>query len=260
MPLNYKILGKSWSNLAAGADVYCIGDCIFVEQVHLLRGPGFATYCKMGTRIRASVELSSSGMAFLKKNRKARTLKDGTMSNQPRVAKVLAVLLVSMTTGAIVLMALGHNPPSAGPFSLWTYYRLDPIRKAIVSRAAQSPGRWNRIEIYYSGTKAGNIEQLASLSGLLTPEDINCHFCLCNGLGGGDGQIQPTEKWQKQWSIIPGRTWYGSSQTIRICVIADGQTTAPTDCQIKRLQALADGLCKKFRIPPESVYYPSDWR
>ncbi|MHC4172154.1 MAG: N-acetylmuramoyl-L-alanine amidase [Planctomycetota bacterium] len=181
------------------------------------------------------------------------------MPNQPRVAKVLAVLLVSMTAVAIVLMALGHNPPSAGPFSLWTYYRLDPVRKAIASRAAQSPGRWNRIEIYYSGTKAGNIEQLASLSGLLTPEDINCHFCLYNGLGGSDGQIQPTEKWQRQWSIIPGRTWYGSSQTIRICVVADVETTAPTDCQIRRLQALAEGLCKKFRIPPKSVYYPNDW-
>ncbi len=181
------------------------------------------------------------------------------MPNQARVIKVLATLLTSMTIGAIILMALGHNPPSAGPFSLWTYYRLDPVQKAISSRAAQSPDRWNRIEIYYSGTKAGNIEQLAMLSGLAGPEDINFHFCLCNGRGGEDGQIQPTEKWQRQWPPIPGRTWYGSSQTIRICVIADGKTTRPTDCQIKRLETLVDGLCRKFRIQPESIYYPSDW-
>ena len=69
------------------------------------------------------------------------------MPTQPRVAKVLALLLVSMTTGAIILMALGHNPPSAGPFSLWTYYRLDPVNQTIRSQAAQSPNRWNRIEI-----------------------------------------------------------------------------------------------------------------
>ena len=56
-------------------------------------------------------------------------LKDGAMPNQARVAKVLAALLASMTTGAIVLMALGHNPPSAGPFSLWTYCSLDPVKK-----------------------------------------------------------------------------------------------------------------------------------
>ena len=182
------------------------------------------------------------------------------MPNQARVAKVLATLLASMTTGAIILMALGHNPPSAGPFSLWTYYRLDPVKEAMSSQAAQSPSRWNGIEIYYSGTKSGNIEQLASFNGLANPDDINCHFCLCNGFGGSDGQIQATERWQRQWPTIPGSTWYGSGRTIRICIIADGKTTYPTDCQIKRMQVLVEGLCEKFHIRPESIYYPSDWR
>ncbi len=182
------------------------------------------------------------------------------MSGQTRVAKVLAALLVSMTTGAIILMALGNNPPSAGAFCLWSYYRLDPVDTAILSQACQSPGRWNRIEIYYSGTRAGNIEQLASISGLASPEDLNCHFVVCNGLGGSDGQIQTTEKWQKQWSLEPGRTWYGSTQTIRICAIADKGTAGPTDCQIKRIELLVEGLCRKFNIQPTSVYYPSDWR
>ena len=182
------------------------------------------------------------------------------MSNQPRVAKVLAALLISMTAGAIVLMALGNNPPSAGPFALSNYYRLDPVKEAVFSRAAQRPGRWNRIEIYYSDTRAGNIEQLAVLSGLAGPEDINCHFVICNGLGAGDGQILPTEKWQRQWSIIPGQTWYGSGQTIRICIIADSRTARPTDFQIKRTEALVEGLYRKFDIQAKSIYYPNDWR
>jgi len=182
------------------------------------------------------------------------------MSNQPRVAKVLSALLVSMTAGAIVLMALGNNAPSAGPFCLASYYRLDPVEKAIRSQAAQSPSRWNSIEIYYSGTKAGNIEQLASLMGLAGPEDIDCHFCLCNGLGGSDGQIQQTEKWQRQWSIIPGRTWHGSSQTIRICIIADSKTAGPTDSQIRRTEALVEALCRKFDIRLEYIYYPDNWQ
>jgi len=182
------------------------------------------------------------------------------MSNQPRVAKVLAALLVSMTTGAILLMVLGNEPPSAGPFCLSSYYRLDPVEKAISSRAAQSSGRWDSIEIYYSGTKAGNIEQLASLNGFANPEDIDCHFVICNDLGGGDGQIQPTEKWQKQWSIIPSRAWYGSGQTIRICVIADDKATRPTGLQIKRIEALVEALSRKFGVKPEYVYYPNSWR
>jgi hypothetical protein len=177
------------------------------------------------------------------------------MSNQPRVAKVLAALLVSMTAGAIILMALGDNPPSAGAFSLAS--RI-PVEKAI--RTSQPPGRWDRIEIYYSGTKAGNIEQLASLGGLASAEDINCHFVICNGLGASDGQIQPTEKWQNQWSIIPGRTWYGSGQTIRICIIADGKSAHPTDSQRQMTHILVDELSRMFGIRYEFVYYPSDWR
>lgn len=184
------------------------------------------------------------------------------MSNQPRVAKVLAALLVSMTAGAIILMALGDNSPSAGLFSLSSYYlhQLDSVEKAVRSRAYQSPGRWDRIEIYYSGTKAGNIEQLASLSGLANVQDINCHFVICNGLGAGDGQIQTTEKWQRQWSIIPGRSWYGSGQTIRICVIADGKTAHLTDTQRQKTQVLVEELCRRFGIRSESVFYPGNWQ
>ena len=182
------------------------------------------------------------------------------MQNHTRVAKILAALLLSMTTGAIILMALGNNPPSAGPFCLSSYYRLDPVEKAIRSQAGQSSDRWSSVEIYYSGTKAGNIEQLASLSGLSSPDDINCHFVVCNGLGDGDGFIQPTEKWQKQWSIIPGRNWYGNGQTIRICIIADGKTAPPTDCQVRRIETLVEGLCRNFHIQPGSIYYPNDWR
>lgn len=178
------------------------------------------------------------------------------MSNQPRVARVLAVLLVAMTVAAIVLMALQGSPPSAGPFCLSSYYRLNPVAETVYSHAAQSPNRWSSIEAYCSGTAAGNIEQLASLGGLVTYEDINCHFVICNGLGGGDGQIQPTEKWQKQWSVVPDRNWYGSIQTIRICVIAEA---GPTDNQLKRLHDLSEVLCERFEISPENIYYPSNW-
>jgi hypothetical protein len=182
------------------------------------------------------------------------------MSNQPRVVKVLSALVVSMTTGVIVLMALGNNAPLAGPFSLSAYTRLDPIEKAINSIAPQSPERWNSIEIYYSGSKAGNIEQLASLEGLSNPEDINCHFCIYNGLGGENGRIEPTEKWHRQWSSTPSATWYGSGQTVRICLISDGKNGGPTNYQRRRLTDLVEALSHRFNIKPESVYYPGGWQ
>jgi len=182
------------------------------------------------------------------------------MPNQVRVAKVLATLLASMTMGTVLLMASGHNPPSAGPFSLWTYCRLDPVKDAVRARSVQATGRWERIEIYYSGTTGGNIEQLASLNGLSGSDDINCHFCLCNGFGGTDGQIQPTEKWQKQLPVKFNHSWYGNDRTISICVVADAKTSGPTDCQIKRTQVLVEELCRTFLIGAENVYYPGDWR
>ena len=182
------------------------------------------------------------------------------MVNQPRVTKVLACLLLSMTTGAIVLLALGNNPPSAGPFCLSTYYRLDPVEKSLLSRNPMSPDRWNSIEIYYSNTKAGNIRQLVALSGLASPDDINCHFVICNGSGGRDGEIMAAEKWQRQWSIVPSQKWYGSNQTIRICLIADGKTVHPTDFQRKRLDALIEVLSRKFNIRPQNVYHPNNWK
>jgi hypothetical protein len=174
------------------------------------------------------------------------------MSNQPRVVKVLGALLVSMTVGAFVLMALGNNPPSAGPFCLSAYYRLTSVDQAVQSKACQAPDRWASIEIFFSGTKGGSLQQPTGAI------DMNCHFVICNGAGAGDGEIQTTEQWQKQWSIQASRTWQGSDRTIRICLIGDGVSTLPTDYQLKRLEMLLEALCRKFRIPADSVYLPTD--
>ena len=208
-------------------------------------------------------DCNSAGRLILELFQRQRNMSNQPLrqaQGRPRVARVLVVLLVSMTTGAVVLMALGNHPPSAGAFCLSTYYRLDPIGEAISSRATQAPGRWECVEVYYSGTKAGNIEQLASLSGLPSSDDINCHFVICNGLGGGDGLIQTTEKWQNQWSVIPDHTWYGSSRTIRVCLVADGKRVRPTDSQIKRTESIVETLSAKFSVPPAKIFYPTNWR
>jgi N-acetylmuramoyl-L-alanine amidase len=162
------------------------------------------------------------------------------------------MLLLSMTVGAFLLMALGNNPPSAGPFCLSAYYQLDSVDHVVQSRACQAPHRWTSIEIYFSGTQHGNLLQPADSA------DLNCHFLICNGAGGGDGEIQASEQWQRQWSIRPSRTWQGSDKTIRVCLIGDGVRTAPTNYQLKRLETLLEALSRKFGIPAHSVYLPSD--
>lgn len=180
------------------------------------------------------------------------------MSNQPRVVKVLAALLISMTTGAVVLMALGNNPPSAGPFCLSTYYRLDSVEHALRSQASQSPRRWDSIEIFFSGSRGGNMARLAEAHGLPDTDHLNCHFVLCNGVGAGDGEIQTTGSWQVQRSARTGATSQGGPRTIRICLIGNGVSALPTDYQLKRLEMLLEALCRRFHIVPDAVYLPRD--
>lgn len=199
-----------------------------------------------------------------------------------REKKVLLILGISIILGTVILNALGYNPPSAGAFCLSRYYRLGSVKKAILSRADQSEERWSQIEIVNSGTESGNIEELALLNKFGGPEHVNpdreqneevsngvnYHFVICNGKGGQDGLIQPTEKWQKQSSIIPGQSRDDEAvlceplteQTIYICVIADNETSFPTDFQIKRTEELVEELCSKFNIQPESIRYPDSWQ
>jgi len=120
-------------------------------------------------------------------------------------------LLVSIISGGAILNALGHNPPAAGAFCLSRYYRLVPVEKAIELRDSHRAGHWRRIEIYYSGGGSGAQEtvsggegdrQVASLGGAGRQQDINCHFFVCDGYIGRDGQIQPTEKWKSQSPVV----------------------------------------------------------
>lgn len=190
------------------------------------------------------------------------------MNKHSREKKVLLILGISITLGALVLNSLGYNPPSAGAFCLSRYYLLGPVEKSIVSRAKQFPERWNKIEVDYSGTDSGNIEQLNELNTWNSPEHLNYHFIICNGNGGHDGLIQPTENWQSQSSITPGHNHnneqvFGvtsTKKTIYICVIADNETSFPTNFQITRTGELVGVLCRKFNIKTESISYPDDWQ
>jgi hypothetical protein len=180
------------------------------------------------------------------------------MSSQPRVVKVLVALLVSMTAGAVVLMALGNNPPSAGPFCLSTYYRLDSVDHALYSRQAQSADRWDSVEIFFSGTRGGNADRLAEANKLANAAELNCHFVICNGVGAGDGEIESTDRWQVQRSARVEHSSPATDKTIRICLVGNGVSALPTDYQLRRLEILLEALCRRFSIPTDAVHLPRD--
>jgi hypothetical protein len=196
------------------------------------------------------------------------------MTAQSRQTKVLLSLLASIIICTIVLNMLGHNPPSAGAFCLSKYYNLAPVEELVRSRDVQRLGYWMGIEIYFSECNADNliasssncqVEDSGSLGSISAHERDNCHFIIHNGFDGNDGQIEPTIKWNKQLpadrSAANSRPETGYNvQIIYICVTMNGQSTQPTNFQIKRVQVLVDKLCKEFNIDSESVIYPNGWQ
>jgi len=179
---------------------------------------------------------------------------------QSRQTKVLVALVVAMIFGAIILRTLGYHPPSAGAFCLSDYHRLMPVKTTVLCRTTQTPGRWNRIEVY----RTNEIEEIDSLQYIVRNIDTNCHFLLCNGRIGSNGQILSTEKWAQQMSVCrssyydlgPGAQ---DERTIFVCVITNGPTTRPTNYQMKRTESLVIELCRRLGIQSKSVRYPDDW-
>jgi len=181
------------------------------------------------------------------------------MTGQPRQAKILICLIVSMTAGAAVLLALDNQSISAGPFSLASYSSLGSISSVMHTAKPVSVDRWDRIEVFYSNSKGGNLAQVASLAGLTNSDDLNFHFLVCNSLGALDGQIQPTEKWLNQWSALPAAGWYGSSKTIRICVVGE-KISGASDYQVSRTEELIESLARDFGIESSKIHYPAGWQ
>ena len=161
-----------------------------------------------------------------------------------RREKIFSAALISIIIGAAFLKAIGGNPSSAGAFSLSQYQLLKPAEELVSCHTVPFDDRWASIEIYYSRPQSKNSDS---------------HFIIWNGVIGGNGQIQPTQKWQKQIPIQPRQTHSGSEYTIRICVSADSKTTHPTDFQIKSTESLVKALSRKFDIQQTSITLPQNW-
>ena len=192
-------------------------------------------------------------------NKKLVFIKDFGVDKHARTARVFVSLIASMTVGTLVLMMLDNNALSAGAFSLASYTNLNPIEEAASNISTINVQPWDKIEVSYSKTSFGDIETLSRALGLTNPEDINYHFVICNGSSQTDGVIQVTGKWHRQLPCIPGDNWYGTSQTIRICVISTG-LNQPTNTQIQRTVDLVKTLGRKFNISASKIKYPENWQ
>jgi len=184
------------------------------------------------------------------------------MQKQARTAKILISLVASMSLGALVLMALDNHRLTGGPFSLASYRSLDPVENLTSSFTTPNTHNWQQIQVHYSPAPAANLDQLAAVNGLSSPKDLNFHFTVLGGMdcSDGDGEIQATQRWLMQRPALQNKSFFGTSQTIRICVITDGIQSIPTDCQVKRTAAMIESLARKFSIATDNISYPRNWQ
>jgi len=177
-----------------------------------------------------------------------------------------------MVTGAAILNAMSHNPLTASAFCLSRYYDLTPVEESLGGRAIQFPHRWKRIEIRCDNNgdlQTGSTDGSGILPAQSGPSESaskrqaeNCHFIVCDGYVGDDGQIQPTANWLGQSASDRNTKDRSESlesleQTIYISIATNNERTAPTELQIRRTEALVEELCRRCRIEPEDIRYPS---
>ncbi len=180
------------------------------------------------------------------------------MKDHSRTLKILVSLVASMTVGGGVLMLLDRQGPSQGAFSLASYTRLDSVENALAHNGQTYA--WDRIEVFYSQTPAGTLDTYAQWKQLSSTDELNFHFMIYNGLESTDGLIVSTNRWLKQRPCLPNKEWYGTSQTIRICVIGDGVKNLATDSQIRRTWNLIDKLKRRMNITSDNIVFPANWQ
>ena len=182
------------------------------------------------------------------------------MQKQARTVKILVSLVAAMSLGSLTLMALDNHRLTGGPFSLASYKSLDPVENLTSSFLTPNTHNWRQIQVHYGPAQVANLEQLAAASGLTSSRDLNFHFTVLGGIDCPDGDIQATQRWLRQRPALPDKEFFGTPQTIRICVVADGIRSIPTDCQVKRTAAIIESLARKFSIATDNINYPKNWQ
>ena len=175
------------------------------------------------------------------------------VSDQGRLTKVMLLLVMAMTIGALILLGLEGKPIKPMPFSLATQRQLTSVNTAMGTNVGIEPGRWQRVEVSYRTPQ----QQMNLENGLTGEWATAFHFIIANQKTGLDGQIYASDRWTKQLNCLSPSQGPYNSQTIRICLICrnSGQKTG-SDLQAQQLQKLVSKLIKTCQIEAKIVLKP----
>jgi len=170
--------------------------------------------------------------------------REAEMLNQGRLLKAILLLMVAMTAGALILLALEGKPVRRVPmgYSLLSQSRLNSFDIDLQTEVGLELGRWRDIKVYFES----NNGRLSSRFGPTGTLAISYHFVISNGSTGKDGQIYPTNRWRSQLPCL--NTSSGSERTLRVCLIRDTTRSKQTDNQGSQLDILQGKLVKLCRI------------
>ncbi len=170
------------------------------------------------------------------------------MNNQGRLINAILILIVSMTAGTFILLALEGKPFKPAAFSLSSSSEINTSlsHATVGTKNGILPDTWKSIEITYSSS-IHEINKNRTTGSL----NNNYHFVICDGSAESvDGQILATTTWYNQ---IPIQDILFASDTIRICIISPSGQYKPTPWQSNRLESLVNCLVKHCNIPLDQI-------
>ncbi|MCK4629058.1 MAG: hypothetical protein KAT56_08635 [Sedimentisphaerales bacterium] len=174
--------------------------------------------------------------------------REAEMLNQGRLLKAVLLLMVAMTAGALILLALEGKPIRRVPmgYSLLSQSRLNSFDIDLQTEVGLELGRWQDIKVYFE-LDNGRLSSRFGPTGTLA---ISYHFVISNGSTGRDGQIYPTNRWRSQMPCLNTST--GSERTLRICLLRDSAKSKQTGNQGSQLDILQSKLVKLCQINRKS--------
>lgn len=172
----------------------------------------------------------------------------------------LALVLVGCTgpdgnSALLPVLRPDFSPNRAPPMGL--AQRTAPAGAvASVGWEVSTPRAWRYVVIHHSAGTSGSVAIFDKEHRARGWDACGYHFVICNGDGGGDGEVQIGPRWpiQKQGAhtgATPGNEYneYG----IGICLVGDFSNRGPSAAQLASLNRLTNYLAARYRISPDRV-------
>jgi hypothetical protein len=128
-----------------------------------------------------------------------------------------------------------------------------------------APARdWNAIVLHHSATAGGSVASIDAVHRRQTDAagkpwlGIGYHFVVGNGRSMGDGQIEPTFRWQKQLAGAHAGRREENERGIGICLIGNFDVSTPTARQLAAVRTLVKTLAARYAIPSGRVVRHQD--